>query len=158
MFKVAYYDEDAKDILSKEISSINEFKEVVSKVYSKILPKETDSMVTKVGKLIILMANLISIPYYGKEVGLAPVKCRGSIISEMRLSIYNDNYMPMEFYDFEFIICQLYGIKETKTVNEIYKMYEAETINDLYPELEGTLLEKAYQYALLLEFMNEEEE
>ena len=51
MFKIAYYDEDAKDILNKEISSIKEFKEVVSKVYSNILPKETDSITTKIGKL-----------------------------------------------------------------------------------------------------------
>lgn len=158
MFKIAYYDEDKKDILNTEIDSIKEFKETISEVYSKILPKETDSMVTKVGKLIILMANLISIPYYGKEIGLIASKCKGSIISEMRLSIYNDDYMPIEFCDFEFIICQLYEITETKMINEIYKMYEAETINDLYPELEGTLLEKAYQYALLLEFIDEEEE
>ena len=158
MFKIAYYDEDAKDILNKEISSIKEFKEVVSKVYPKILPKETDSLTTKIGKLTILMAHLISIPYYGKEIGLDPTKCKGSIISEMRFAIYNDNFMPIEFYDFEFIICQLYGIKETKMINEIYRMYEANTINDLYPELESSLLEKAYQYALFLEFMNEEEE
>lgn len=158
MFKIAYYDEDTKDILNTKITSIREFKEVVSKVYPKILPKETDSITTKIGKLTILMANLISIPFYGKEIGLDPTKCKGSIISEMRFAIYNDDFMPIEFCDFEFIICQLYGIKETKMINELYIMYEADTIIDLHPELEGRLLEKAYQYALFLNFMDDEEE
>ena len=66
--------------------------------------------------------------------------------------------MPIEFSDFKFIICQLYGIEEAKIINEIYRMYEADTIIDLHPELEGVLIEKAYQNALLLNVMDEEEE
>lgn len=158
MFKIAYYDDDAKDILNTEITSIREFKEVVSKVYPKILPKETDSITAKSGKLTILMANLISIPFYGKEIGIDPTKCKGSIISEMKFAIYNDDFMPIVPYDFEYIICKVYGINETRVINEIYRMYEADTIIDLHPELEGRLLEKAYQYALFLNFMDEEEE
>lgn len=158
MFKVAYYDEDAKDILNTKIGSIKEFKDIVFKIYPRILPKETDSAYVKTGKLTILMANLISIPYYGKEIGLDPTKCKGSIISEMKLAIYDDDFMPIVPYDFEYIICKVYGINETSVINEIYRMYEADTIIDLHPELEGRLIEKAYQNALLLDFMNEEEE
>ena len=158
MFKVGYYDEDKKDICSKEINSIEELKEIISKVYPKMLPNEMDSIYIKITKLTILMANLISIPYYGKEIGLDPTKCKGSIISEMRFAIYDDDFMPIEFSDFKFIICQLYGIEEIKTINEIYRMYEADTIIDLHPELEGILIEKAYQNAVLLNVMDEEEE
>lgn len=158
MFKAAYYDEDKKDICSKEINSIEEFEEIISKIYPKMLPNEMDSIYIRITKLTILMANLISIPYYGKEIGLDPTKCKGSIISEMKFAIYDDNLMPIEFSDFESIICKLYGIEETKTINEIYRMYEADTIIDLHPELEGILIEKAYQNALLLNFMDDEEE
>lgn len=44
MFKVAYYDEDKKDICSKEINSIEELKEIISKIYPKMLPNEMDSI------------------------------------------------------------------------------------------------------------------
>lgn len=158
MFKVAYYDEDKKDICSKEINSIEELKEIISKIYPKMLPNEMDSIYIRITKLTILMANLISIPYYGKEIGFDRTKCKGSIISKMKFAIYDDDLMPIEFSDFKFIICQLYGIEETKTINEIYRMYEADTIIDLHPELEGVLIEKAYQNALLLNVMDEEEE
>ena len=158
MFKVAYYDEDKKDICSKEINSIEELKEIISKIYPKMLPNEMDSIYIRITKLTILMANLISITYYGKEIGFDHTKCKGSIISEMKFAIYDDDLMPIEFSDFKFIICQLYGIKEAKIINEIYRMYEADTIIDLHPELEGVLIEKAYQNALLLNVMDEEEE
>lgn len=158
MFKAAYYDEDAKDILNTEINSIEELKEIISKIYPKILPDEMDSVYIRVTKLTILMANLISIPYYGKEIGFDSTKCKGSIISKMKFAIYDDDLMPIVFSDFKFIICQLYGIEETKTINEIYRMYEADTIIDLYPELEGILIEKAYKNAVLLNLMDEEEE
>ena len=158
MFKAAYYDEDAKDILNTEINSIEELKEIISKIYPKILPDEMDSIYIRVTKLTILMANLISIPYYGKEIGFDSTKCKGSIISKMKFAIYDDDLMPIEFSDFKFIICQLYGIEEAKTINAIYRMYEADTIIDLYPELEGVLIEKAYKNAVLLNLMDEEEE
>lgn len=158
MFKAAYYDEDKKDICSKEINSIEELKEIISKIYPKILPDEMDLIYIRVTKLTILMANLISIPYYGKEIGFDHTKCKGSIISKMKFAIYDDDLMPIEFSDFKFIICQLYGIEEAKTINEIYRMYEADTIIDLYPELEGVLIEKAYKNAVLLNLMDEEEE
>ena len=158
MFKAAYYDEDAKDILNTEINSIEELKEIISKIYQKMLPNEMDSIYIRITKLTILMANFISIPYYGKEIGFDSTKCKGSIISKMKFAIYNDDLMPIEFSDFESIICQLYGIEETKTINEIYRMYEADTIIDLYPELEGILIEKAYKNAVLLNIMDEEEE
>lgn len=158
MFKAAYYDEDAKDILNTEINSVEELKEIISKIYPKILPDEMDSIYIRVTKLTILMANLISIPYYGKEIGFDRTKCKGSIISKMKFTIYDDDLMPIVFSDFKFIICQLYGIEETKTINEIYRMYEADTIIDLYPELEGILIEKAYKNAVLLNLMDEEEE
>ena len=158
MFKIAYYNEDVKDILNTEIGSIEEFKEIISKIYPKILPDEMDSIYIRITKLTILMANLISIPYYGEEIGFDRTKCKGSIISKMKFAIYDDDLMPIEFSDFEFIICRLYGIEEAKTINEIYRMYEADTIIDLYPELEGVLIEKAYQNALLLNVMDEEEE
>lgn len=158
MFKAAYYDEDAKDILNTEINSIEELKEIISKIYPKMLPNEMDSIYIRITKLTILMANFISIPYYGKEIGFDSTKCKGSIISKMKFAIYNDDLMPIEFSDFESIICQLYGIEETKTINEIYRMYEADTIIDLYPELEGILIEKAYKNAVLLNIMDEEEE
>lgn len=158
MFKAAYYDEDAKDILNTEINSIEELKEIISKIYPKILPDEMDSIYIRITKLTILMANLISIPYYGQEIGFDRTKCKGSIISKMKFAIYGDDLMPIEFSDFKFIICQLYGIEETKTINEIYRMYEADTIIDLYPELEGILIEKAYKNAVLLNLMDEEEE
>lgn len=158
MFKAAYYDEDAKDILNTEINSIEELKEIISKIYPKILPDEMDSIYIRVTKLTILMANLISIPYYGKEIGFDSTKCKGSIISKMKFAIYDDDLMPIEFSDFKFIICQLYGIEEAKTINAIYRMYEADTIIDLYPELEGVLIEKAYKNAVLLNLIDEEEE
>ena len=158
MFKVAYYDEDKKDICSKEINSIEELKEIISKIYPKILPDEMDTIYIRITKLTILMANLISIPYYGREIGFDHTKCKGSIISKMKFAIYDDDLIPIEFSDFKFIICQLYEIEETKTINEIYRMYEADTIIDLHPELEGVLIAKAYQNALLLNVMDEEEE
>lgn len=158
MFKVAYYDEDKKDICSKEINSIEGFKEILSKVYPKMLPNEMDSIYIRITKLTILMTNLISIPYYGEEIGFDHTKCKGSIVSEMKFAIYDDDLMPIEFSDFKSIICQLYGIGETKIINEIYRMYEADNIIDLHPELEGILIEKAYQNAVLLNVMDEEEE
>lgn len=158
MFKVAYYDEDAKDIFNTEINSVEELKEIISKIYPKMLPNEMDSIYIRITKLTILMANLISIPYYGKEIGFDPTNCKGSIISKMKFAIYDDDLMPIVFSDFKFIICQLYGIEEAKTINEIYKMYEADTIIDLHPELEGILIEKVYKNAVLLNIMDEEEE
>lgn len=158
MFKAAYYDEDKKDICSKEINSVEELKEIISKIYPKMLPNEMDSIYIRITKLTILMANLISIPYYGKEIGFDRTKCKGSIIPEMKFAIYDDDLMPIEFSDFKFIICQLYGIEKAKTINEIYRMYEADTIIDIHSELEGILIEKAYKNAVLLNIMDEEEE
>ena len=59
MFKVAYYDEDKKDICSKEINSIEELKEIISKIYPKMLPNEMDSIYIRITKLTILMAKII---------------------------------------------------------------------------------------------------
>ena len=52
---------------------------------------------------------------------------------------------------FKYILCQLYKVNDEDTISNIYRMYEAEVIDDLGNGLEGQLIEKAFQYALLLD-------
>ena len=151
MFKLNYYDEDSKSILNSEINSDKAFVKIVSKVYPGILPHSEDSESTRIGKLIILLANFISIPYYGKEHGFDESKCNGYIYSDMKLQIYTDDLLPIEIYDFKYILCQLYKINDEDIISNIYRMYEAEVIDDLDTSLVGKLLEQAFQYALLLD-------
>ena len=151
MFKLNYYDEDSKSILNSEINTDKDFVKIVSKVYPGILPHREDSESTRIGKLIILLANFISIPYYGKEHGFDESKCNGYIYSDMKLQIYTDELLPIEMYDFKYILCQLYKVNDEDIISNIYRMYEAEVIDDLDTGLEGKLLEQAFQYALLLD-------
>lgn len=151
MFKLNYYDEDSKSILNSEINTDKDFVKIVSKVYPGILPHSEDSESTRIGKLIILLANFISIPYYGKEHGFDESKCNGYIYSDMKLQIYTDDLLPIEMYDFKYILCQLYKVSDEDIISNIYRMYEAEVIDDLDTGLEGKLLEQAFQYALLLD-------
>lgn len=151
MFKLSYYDEDSKSILNSEINTDKDFVKIVSKVFPGILPHKEDSESTRIGKLIILLANFISIPYYGKERGFDESKCNGYIYSDMKLQIYTDDLLPIEMYDFKYILCQLYKVNDDDTISNIYRMYEAEVIDDLDTGLEGKLLEQAFQYALLLD-------
>lgn len=151
MFKLSYYDEDSKSILNSEINTDKDFVKIVSKVYPGILPHSEDSESTRIGKLIILLANFISIPYYGKEHGFDESKCNGYIYSDMKLQIYTDELLPIEIYDFKYILCQLYKVNDENIISNIYRMYEAEVIDDLDTGLEGKLLEQAFQYALLLD-------
>ena len=151
MFKLSYYDEDSKSILNSEINTDKDFTKIVSKVYPGILPHSENSESTRIGKLIILLANFISIPYYGKEHGFNESKCNGYIYSDMKLQIYTDDLLPIEMYDFKYILCQLYKINDEDIISNIYRMYEAEVIDDLDTGLEGKLLEQAFQYALLLD-------
>lgn len=150
MFKLSYYDEDSKSILNSEINTDKDFVKIVSKVYPGILPHSEDPESKRIGKLIILLANFISIPYYGKEHGFDESKCNGYIYSDMKLQIYTDDLLPIEMYDFKYILCQLYKINNDEDIiSNIYRMYEAEVIDDLDTGLEGKLLEQAFQYALL---------
>lgn len=158
MFKLSYYDEDSKTILNSEINTDKDFVKIVSKVFPGILPKKEDSEYVRIGKLIILLANFISIPYYGKEHGFDESKCSGYIDSNMKLQIYTDDLLPVEMYDFKYILCQLYKVNDEDTISNIYRMYEAEVIDDLGTGLEGKLLEKAFQYALLLDLDENEED
>jgi|GEM_PF-3337191 hypothetical protein len=151
MFKLSYYDEDSKSILNSEINTDKDFVKIVSKVYPSILPHNEDSESTRIGKLIILLANFISVPYYGKEHGFDESKCNGYIYSDMKLQIYTDDLLPIEMYDFKYILCQLYKVNDEDIISNIYRMYEAEVIDDLDTGLEGKLLEQAFQYALLLD-------
>lgn len=151
MFKLNYYDEDSKSILNSEINTDKDFVKIVSKVYPGILPHSEDSESTRIGKLIILLANFISIPYYGKERGFDESKCNGYIYSDMKLQIYTDDLLPIEMYDFKYILCQLYKVNDENIISNIYRMYEAEVIDDLGNGMEGKLLEQAFQYALLLD-------
>lgn len=151
MFKLSYYDEDSKSILNSEINTDKDFVKIVSKVYPGILPHSEDSESTRIGKLIILLANFISIPYYGKEHGFDESKCNGYIYSDMKLQIYTDGLLPIEMYDFKYILCQLYKVNDEDIISNIYRMYEAEVIDDLDTNLVGKLLEQAFQYALLLD-------
>lgn len=151
MFKLNYYDEDSKSILNSEINTDKDFVKIVSKVFSGILPHKEDSESTRIGKLIILLANFISVPYYGKERGFDESKCNGYIYSDMKLQIYTDELLPIEMYDFKYILCQLYKVNDEDTISNIYRMYEAEVIDDLDNGMEGKLLEQAFQYALLLD-------
>lgn len=151
MFKLSYYDEDSKSILNSEINTDKDFVKIVSKAYPGILPYSEDSESTRIGKLIILLANFISIPYYGKEHGFDESKCNGYIYSDMKLQIYTDDLLPIEMYDFKYILCQLYKVNDEDTISNIYRIYEAEVIDDLGNGLEGKLLEQAFQYALLLD-------
>lgn len=151
MFKLSYYDEDSKTILNSEINTDKDFVKIVSKVFPGILPKKEDSEYIRIGKLIILLANFISIPYYGKEHGFDESKCTGYIYSDMKLQIYMEDLLPVEIYDFKYILCQLYKVNDEDTISNIYRMYEAEVIDDLDTGLEGKLLEQAFQYALLLD-------
>ena len=150
MFKLSYYDEDSKSILNSEINTDKDFVKIVSKVYPGILPHSEDSESTRIGKLIILLANFISIPYYGKEHGFDESKCNGYIYSDMKLQIYTDDLLPIEMYDFKYILCQLYKVNDEDIISNIYRMYEAEVIDNLDNGMEGKLLEQAFQYALLL--------
>ena len=150
MFKLSYYDEDSKSILNSEINTDKDFVKIVSKVFPGILPRKEDSEYVRIGKLIILLANFISIPYYGKEHGFDETKCNGYIYSDMKLQIYTDDLLPIEMYDFKYILCQLYKVNDEDTISNIYRMYEAEVIDDLDNGMEGKLLEQAFQYALLL--------
>lgn len=150
MFKVGYYDKDKKDICSKEINSIEEFKEIVSKVYPKILPDQRDSTIIKNGKLIILITNLISIPYLGPKEGFVRSKCKGSIIPAMKLSIYMEDYLPVFEEDFKNILCKLYNIDDDGIINRLYRIYEADVIDGLDKDVEGILVEKAFKYKFLL--------
>ena len=150
MFKVGYYNEDKKDICSKEINSIEELKEIVSKVYPKILPDQRDSRIMKNGKLIMLLANLISIPYLGPKEGFVPSKCKGRIIPAMKISIYMDDYLPVFKEDFKNILCKLYDIDDDGIINRLYQIYEAEIIDGLNKDVEGILVEKAFKYRFLL--------
>lgn len=157
MFKLSYYDEDSKSILNSEINTDKDFVKIVSKVFPGILPRKEDSEYVRIGKLIILLANFISIPYYGKERGFDESKCSGYIYSDMKLQIYTDDLLPVEMYDFKYILCQLYKVNDEDTISNIYRMYEAEVIDDLGTGLEGKLLEQAFQYALLLDLDEEED-
>lgn len=158
MFKLSYYDEDSKSILNSEINTDKDFVKIVSKVFPGILPHKEDSEYIRIGKLIILLANFISIPYYGKEHGFDESKCNGYIYSDMKLQIYTDDLLPIEMYDFKYILCQLYKVNDEDTISNIYRMYEAEVIDDLGTGLEGKLLEQAFQYALLLDLDENEED
>lgn len=151
MFKLSYYDEDSKSILNSEINTDKDFVKIVSKVFPGILPRKEDSEYVRIGKLIILLANFISIPYYGKEHGFDESKCNGYIYSDMKLQIYTDDLLPVEMYDFKYILCQLYKVNDENIISNIYRMYEAEVIDDLGNGMEGKLLEQAFQYALLLD-------
>jgi hypothetical protein len=151
MFKLSYYDEDSKSILNSEINIDKDFVKIVSKVFPGILPHKEDSEYVRIGKLIILLANFISIPYYGKERGFDESKCNGYIYSDMKLQIYTDDLLPVEMYDFKYILCQLYKVNDEDTISNIYRMYEAEVIDDLGNGMEGKLIEQAFQYALLLD-------
>lgn len=151
MFKLSYYDEDSKSILNSEINTDKDFVKIVSKVFPGILPHKEDSEYVRIGKLIILLANFISIPYYGKEHGFDESKCSGYINSDMKLQIYTEGLLPIEMYDFKYILCQLYKVNDEDTISNIYRMYEAEVIDDLDNGMEGKLLEQAFQYALLLD-------
>lgn len=157
MFKLSYYDEDSKSILNSEINTDKDFVKIVSKVFPGILPRKEDSEYIRIGKLIILLANFISIPYYGKEHGFDESKCSGYINSDMKLQIYTKDLLPIEMYDFKYILCQLYKVNDEDTISNIYRMYEAEVIDDLGTGLEGKLLEQAFQYALLLDLDEEED-
>lgn len=158
MFKLSYYDEDNKSILNSEINTDKDFVKIVSKVFPGILPHKEDSEYIRIGKLIILLANFISIPYYGKEHGFDESKCSGYIDSNMKLQIYTEGLLPIEMYDFKYILCQLYKVNDEDTISNIYRMYEAEVIDDLGTGLEGKLLEQAFQYALLLDLDKEDED
>ena len=158
MFKLSYYDEDSKSILNSEINTDKDFVKIVSKVFPGILPRKEDSEYVRIGKLIILLANFISIPYYGKEHGFDESKCSGYIYSDMKLQIYTDDLLPIEMYDFKYILCQLYKVNDEAIISNIYRMYEAEVIDDLGTGLEGKLLEQAFQYALLLDLDEDEED
>lgn len=151
MFKLNYYDKDSKSILNSEINTDKEFVKIVSKVFPGILPRKEDSEYVRIGKLIILLANFISIPYYGKEYGFDESKCSGYINSDMKLQIYTEGLLPIEMYDFKYILCQLYKVNDEAIISNIYRMYEAEVIDDLGNGMEGKLLEQAFQYALLLD-------
>lgn len=151
MFKLSYYDEDSKSILNSEINTDKDFVKIVSKVFPGILPRKEDSEYVRIGKLIILLANFISVPYYGKEHGFDESKCNGYIYSDMKLQIYTDDLLPIEMYDFKYILCQLYKVNDENVISNIYRMYEAEVIDDLGNGMEGKLLEQAFQYALLLD-------
>lgn len=158
MFKLSYYDEDSKSILNSEINTDKDFVKIVSKVFPNILPKKEDSEYVRIGKLIILLANFISIPYYGKEHGFDESKCSGYIDSNMKLQIYTEGLLPIEMYDFKYILCQLYKVNDEDTISNIYRMYEAEVIDDLDNGMEGKLLEQAFQYALLIDLDENEED
>lgn len=158
MFKLSYYDEDSKSILNSEINTDKDFVKIVSKVFPGILPRKEDSEYVRIGKLIILLANFISVPYYGKEHGFDESKCSGYINSDMKLQIYTEGLLPIEMYDFKYILCQLYKVNDEDTISNIYRMYEAEVIDDLGTGLEGKLLEQAFQYALLLDLDEEDED
>lgn len=158
MFKLSYYDEDSKSILNSEINTDKDFVKIVSKVFPGILPHKEDSESTRIGKLIILLANFISVPYYGKERGFDESKCNGYIYSDMKLQIYTDELLPIEMYDFKYILCQLYKVNDESIILNIYRMYEAEVIDDLDNGMEGKLLEQAFQYALLLDLDEEDKE
>lgn len=158
MFKLSYYDEDSKSILNSEINTDKDFVKIVSKVFPGILPHKEDSEYVRIGKLIILLANFISIPYYGKEHGFDESKCTGYIYSDMKLQIYMEDLLPVEIYDFKYILCQLYKVNDEDIISNIYRMYEAEVIDDLGTGLEGKLLEQAFQYALLLDLDENEED
>lgn len=157
MFKLSYYDEDSKSILNSEINTDKDFAKIVSKVFPGILPHKEDSEYVRIGKLIILLANFISIPYYGKEHGFDESKCSGYINSDMKLQIYTEGLLPIEMYDFKYILCQLYKVNDEAIISNIYRMYEAEVIDDLDNGMEGKLLEQAFQYALLLDLDEEED-
>lgn len=157
MFKLSYYDEDSKSILNSEINTDKDFVKIVSKVFPGILPHKEDSEYVRIGKLIILLANFISIPYYGKEHGFDESKCSGYINSDMKLQIYTEGLLPIEMYDFKYILCQLYKVNDEAIISNIYRMYEAEVIDDLDNGMEGKLLEQAFQYALLLDLDEEED-
>ena len=105
-----------------------------------------------------MLANFISIPYYGKERGFNESKCNGYIYSDMKLQIYTEGLLPIEMYDFKYILCQLYKVNDEDTISNIYRMYEAEVIDDLGNGLEGKLIEQAFQYALLLDLDEDEED
>ena len=158
MFKLSYYDEDSKSILNSEINTDKDFIKIVSKVFPGILPHKEDSENTRIGKLIILLANFISVPYYGKERGFDESKCNGYIYPDMKLQIYTDDLLSIDMYDFKYILCQLYKVNDENTISNIYRMYEAEVIDDLDTELVGKLLEQAFQYALLLDLDEDEED
>ena len=151
MFKLSYYDEDSKTILNSEINTDKDFVKIVSKIFPGILPHKEDSEYIRIGKLIILLANFISIPYYGKEHGFDESKCNGYIYSDMKLQICTDDLLPIEMYDFKYILCQLYKVNDEAIISNIYRMYEAEVIDNLGNGMEGKLLEQAFQYALLLD-------